>query len=74
MRFKTEFEIKDLLGRGGNGSVWRSTNKLDKKDYAIKMAQYEEEIDPKVLREIIGRTSPMLGQRIGSRPIYSCSS
>jgi serine/threonine protein kinase len=53
MRFKTEFEIKGLLGCGQNGSVWRATNRLDKKDYAIKMAQYEGETDPKVLREII---------------------
>ncbi len=53
VRFKAEFEIKGLLGHSGNGSVCRATNKLDKKDYAIEMAQYEGEIDPKVLREII---------------------
>ncbi len=53
MRFNAEFERKGLLGREGNGSVWLATNRLDRKDYAVKMTYYDGEIDPKVLREII---------------------
>jgi serine/threonine protein kinase len=53
MRFNIEFERKGLLGRGSNSSVWLATNRLDRKDYAVKMAYYDGEIDPKVLREII---------------------
>jgi translation initiation factor 2-alpha kinase 4 len=52
-RFNIEFEKKNLLGRGACGNVFRATNRLDRKDYAVKMSYYEGEVNKKVLREII---------------------
>lgn len=35
-RYKNEFEEIEVLGKGGNGTVWRVRNKLDGEEYAIK--------------------------------------
>ena len=49
-RFLTDFTIIDKIGIGGFGSVFKVINKLDKKEYAIKLVN----IDNKdlVLREV----------------------
>jgi len=39
-RFDQEFERLELLGRGGFGEVWRARNRLDRKDYAVKVVPF----------------------------------
>jgi serine/threonine protein kinase len=36
-RFDSEFERKDLIGKGGFGSVFRVVNRIDQQEYAIKV-------------------------------------
>ena len=56
-RYKNEFHETTKLGRGGFGTVFRSTNKLDGHDYAIKKirlssaAAWSTQLE-KVLREV----------------------
>ncbi|EKU23191.1 eukaryotic translation initiation factor 2-alpha kinase 1 [Nannochloropsis gaditana CCMP526] len=57
-RYRNEFNEACTLGKGGFGTVFRSTNKLDGHDYAIKKirlssaARWSQQLE-KVLREII---------------------
>uniref|UniRef100_A0A671VI25 Eukaryotic translation initiation factor 2-alpha kinase 2 n=1 Tax=Sparus aurata TaxID=8175 RepID=A0A671VI25_SPAAU len=41
-RFTSEYDHMKLLGRGGFGWVYKATNKLLKKDYAVKIVRWEE--------------------------------
>ena len=48
-RFLNDFTISEKLGFGGFGSVFKATNKIDKKIYAIKII---EQTNSQVLREV----------------------
>ena len=41
-RFTSEYEHMKLLGNGGYGWVYKATDKLLKKDYAVKIVRWEE--------------------------------
>lgn len=47
-RFKPDFDIIKCLGHGAFGCVFKARHKLPKKDYAVKVVQWEE----KCLREV----------------------
>jgi serine/threonine protein kinase len=48
-RFLNDFTISEKLGFGGFGSVFKATNKIDKKIYAIKIIEQNNNL---VLREV----------------------
>ncbi|XP_071963594.1 eIF-2-alpha kinase GCN2-like [Antedon mediterranea] len=54
-RLLSEFQIMDLLGKGGFGSVMKVKNKLDSNFYAIKRIQLDpskQELTRKITREV----------------------
>ncbi|XP_033124847.1 eIF-2-alpha kinase GCN2-like [Anneissia japonica] len=54
-RLSNEFQIMDLLGKGGFGSVMKVKNKLDSNLYAIKRIQLDpskQELTRKITREV----------------------
>jgi len=40
-RFEQDFERLELLGRGSFGEVWRARNRIDNREYAIKIVPYQ---------------------------------
>jgi len=56
-RFEQDFECLELLGRGAFGSVWRARNRVDHREYAIKIVPYRfsqetDHLEHPVLREV----------------------
>ena len=51
-RFIRDFNIENKIGYGGFGTVLRVNNKLDKKDYAVKIINMNSENAGIVLREV----------------------
>ncbi|KAI9474135.1 MAG: kinase-like domain-containing protein [Benjaminiella poitrasii] len=55
-RYKNTFIERELLGRGGFASAWRATNRMDRRDYAIKKIPLvgmldDDESSRKIFRE-----------------------
>lgn len=43
-RFEQDFETTALLGRGGFGEVWQARNRVDQREYAVKVVPYSYQL------------------------------
>ena len=54
-RYRLEFREKNLLGKGASGEVWKVTNRLDKRTYAVKKIVLDASdtiLNQKIRREV----------------------
>ena len=56
-RYAAEFQEGDKLGKGGFGTVYRCTNRLDGHDYAIKKIRMSSDIRWRLQLEKVGSFS-----------------